>query len=66
MQWEYESCRLLQVKFPDGSEQEALAPVACLLNHSPVPHVVCKVPRGPRILKLMMLHLRLTLHLAHS
>lgn len=30
----------LQVEFPDGSVRQCLVPVACLMNHSPWPHVV--------------------------
>ena len=31
---------LAQVKFPDGEVRQCLVPVACLMNHSPWPHVI--------------------------
>lgn len=30
----------LQVEFPDGTFRQCLVPMACLMNHSPWPHVV--------------------------
>ena len=45
-------CVLAQVKFPDGQVRQCLVPVACLMNHSPWPHVIRygQIDPGSRLL----------------
>ncbi|CAL5219423.1 g1252 [Coccomyxa viridis] len=42
----------MEVKFPDGQVRQCLVPVACLMNHSPWPHVIRygQIDPGSRLL----------------